>query len=385
MLNKTRWLESRPLKKNRFYCAHLALPLLLTPLMAIDAAAGMGNPDIHNLSFSGDARLRYENTSSLDNSVERNRGVMRARLKATYQFSEYLKLGARLTTGDADDPNSTDVTMSNFNDDLGLSLDQAYVEWRKDNMFLSGGKFSNPLVKTDLVWDGDVNPFGMVGNVQLLDSALDIGFTGIFAIIDEQTSLSDSYMSGAQITLSSQLNADWKLALSGAYYDYSIGSLQNANSGDTRDNYLTPDSSAYVSDFDLVDTILELHFTGLGERWPIKMTADFVRNLGAEVDEDTGVGLDLSVGRTKEIGDWKLNYGYTQNETDAVFTAFSHDNTTYASNYRQHTLSLDYVPMKNTTLNFTGYHYKRDQFIAGYSNNWDDYITRIRLNLSFSF
>lgn len=398
MLSRIHGMLTAPPGRNRKSGCGIGLPLFLGPLLTVTSMAVAETPveqsDVaksidrlaSSISFAGDARMRYENTSGIDGTPDRNRGVMRARLKTTYQFNPHVTLGARLTTGDADDPNSTDVTMSNFADDLSLSLDQAYVEWRYQNMFLSGGKFANPLAKTDLVWDGDVNPYGVVGSLQLLTTtALSLGVTGIFTVIDEQTSLDDSHMAGAQISLSSGLVDDWVVSFDSAYYDYSIGSLLNANSGDTRDNNLTADGSAYVSDFELLDTIIGLQFSGLGERWPLRLSADYVRNLGANVAEDSGYGLDLSFGRASAVGDWKVSYGYANNETDAVFTAFSHDNTTYASNYRQHTLALDYVPMSDITLNLTSYYYRRDQFMPGYSDDWDDYITRIRLNLSFSF
>ena len=65
-----------------------------------------------------------------------------------------------MTTGNQDDPNSSDITLGDFLDDLTISLDRAYLGVRLGDLFLSGGKFANPFLRTDLVWDGDVNPQG---------------------------------------------------------------------------------------------------------------------------------------------------------------------------------------------------------------------------------
>lgn len=341
--------------------------------------------NVSQLSISGDARLRYENTSDHNNDRERNRGVMRARLSAQYTLSDHLTIGGRLVTGSEDDPNSTDVSMGSFVNDLTISLDQAYARYQSHGAVITGGKFSNPLIKTDLVWDGDVNPYGITGSADLFEhNGFLAKLTGIYTIIDEQTNLDDSYMAGAQLSLT-KASTNWSASLSTAYYDYSIGSLLNADSGDTRDNNLNLDSTAYLSGFELFDTIIQLQFKGIGHAWPVKLTLDYVKNMAANVAEDSGVEVDVSVGKSNEIGDWKVSYGYSINETDAVLTAFSHDNTTYASNYKQHALSIDYTATENTQLNLTGYHYRRDKFVTGYADDWDDYVSRIRLNLSFSF
>ena len=79
-----------------------------------------------NLNISGDMRLRYEHNSSDGDERDDARGVVRGRIAATYAASPTLELGARLVTGDPDDPNSADVSLSNFNDDLQVSLDQIY-------------------------------------------------------------------------------------------------------------------------------------------------------------------------------------------------------------------------------------------------------------------
>ena len=338
------------------------------------------------LEVHGDFRLRYEHTSEHAGLRDRSRGVLRGRLGATWGVSDTTILGARIDTGDPDDPNSVDVSLGNFFDNLDVSLDQLYAAYTGKNLFATGGKFPNPLARTDLVWDSDVNPYGAAGRYQFLDSdRLAVAVTGIYALVDEQTEFDDSTMTGGQLSFRYRGRGPWSAGFDAAYYDYEIGSLVNTDAGDIRGNNLTPGGTAYLSDFDLLNLIATARFAGFGERWTIDVIADYVRNLGANVPEDTGYGIDLFVGDTAAIGNVQFRYGYAVAETDAVLAAFSHDNTTYPTNYRQHTLEVAYRAMDKTWLYLTTYRYRRENFGLLEQPGDDDWVSRIRLNLHYQF
>lgn len=349
------------------------------PLQAQDAKQS-------DFKFSGDFRLRYENTSNQilgtplpDNEDARNRQVIRLRAAATKQINDMIKVGARLATGSSDDPNSTDVTLGGFVNDLEVSLDRLYVEYKNKGLFLTGGKFPNPFRRTDLVWDGDVNPQGVAASYTLQNTGqITPRFTGAYTIVDEQTLLKDSYMWGGQAALTINTESDAKVSLTAGYYDYTIAGLNAAGSGDIRTNILAPGGTTYLSDFDLLDIIARVDLPGFNERYPIRIVGDYVKNLGAEVDQDKGFALDVFIGKTSKRKDARLRYGYAQLETDAVLTAFSHDNTTIASNYKQHTVTIDYVALDNTILNLTWYLYKRKELPIGDTDN--EFVSRLRLN-----
>ncbi|MCG8369170.1 MAG: putative porin [Proteobacteria bacterium] len=349
------------------------------------AAAGPP-PDDTAVEISGDFRVRYENTSEHAGLRERNRGVIRGRLGADWDVNDNVVLGTRIGTGDPDDPNSTDISMGNFLDDLDLSLDRLYVAYERGKVFATAGKFANPFVRTSLVWDSDVNPYGVAGRYRFYASdRASASVTGIYALVDEQTIAGDSTMAGAQLSLRWHPDTDWALGLHGAYYDYSIGSLDNADRGDLRGNNVTPGGARYVSDFRLLNLTGSVMHSGIGERWPLALTLDYVRNLGARVPEDTGWGVDLHLGRTSRPGDLQFRYGYAVAETDAVLAAFSHDNTTYSTNYRQHTLELGYLLQEKTGLYLTTYLYRRDAApVAGQAGD-DDWVSRVRMNLHYTF
>lgn len=367
--------------------------LVLLYVLLIFAQTLQGQSSASDFKFSGDFRLRYENTNNQilgeplpGNEDARNREVIRLRVGATKQINDMIKLGTRMTTGSADDPNSTDVTLGNFVDDLQVSLDRLYVEFENEGLFLTGGKFPNPFLRTDLVWDGDVNPQGVAGSYTFQNTGqVTPKLTGIYSIVDEQTLARDSYMWGGQASLSIDAGRGTKIMLAGGFYDYTIASLSNAGSGDSRTNNITIASGSpdYVSDFDLFDIVARVDFPGFNERYPIRLLGNYVKNSGAEVDEDSGFAFDVFFGKTSKRRDVRFRYGYAQQETDAVLTAFSHDNTTIASNYKQHTVTVDYVALDNTVLNLTWYLHKRKDLPTGDTD--DDFVSRLRLNALVKF
>jgi hypothetical protein len=382
-------MPSKTEKQMAIRCRRLC-SLLLT-ILALFVAESPVQAQTDPLNFAGDFRLRHERTTKQEPGSQpnvrdpRNREVVRFRFGMSKRINGLFNFGARLATGSPDDPNTTDITLGDFVNDLTISLDRVYMELTYKNLFLTGGKFANPLRATELVWDGDVNLQGFGGSYTFSGSKKIIPkLTGVYYVIDEQTTNPDSYMLGGQMQFAINASPNLSLTLAGAYYDYSIKSLANANSGDLLSNFLTPDGKAYLSDFDLLDVIATVDYRGLGERFPVRLVGDVVKNNGAVRGEDAGFAIDLYVGKISKKKDWRFQYGYALAENDAILAAFSHDNTTLASNYEQHTLGVDYVVVENTTLNVTFYRYRRHDFPL--PNNFEnDFFSRLRVNALVSF
>jgi hypothetical protein len=356
-------------------------PLAVFPFLALAAApSAIAAQEISGLKFSGDFRVRYEYTTEGNGAASLGREVGRFRLGMRYALRDDIVVRARLATGDPGDPNSADVTLGSFLNDLSVSLDMAAVEVSRARWALSAGKFANPFQTTELVWDGDVNPQGVAGRVMVGDPATITGtLTGLYFIVDPRTGNESSDMGGAQVTVTAPVADKWKVAGSAAYYDYRIRSLAAADAGDTRSNRLLPGGTAYLSDFNLLDLLLVIDYTGLAPRYPLRLVGDYVHNSGAS-DLNTGWGADVFVGRSVRQGDLRYRYGYGMTETDAVLAAFSHDNTTLGTNYDIHTLSVDAVPITGLFLNATLYHYRPHQAVAGRK-----YQNRLRLNAMIAF
>ncbi len=361
------------------------LALFMTPSWD-EAQAQTANP----LNFSGDFRVRHERTTRQEPGARpdirdpRNRDVVRFRFGINRKVNGLFNFGARLATGSPDDPNTTDITLGDFVNDLTISLDRAYLELAYKNLFLTGGKFANPFRTTELLWDGDVNLQGFGASYTFSGSKKIIPkLTGVYYIIDEQTTNPDSYMLGGQLQFSINVSSNLNLTLAGAYYDYTIKSLANAKSDDIQGNFLTPDGKAYLSDFDFIDAIATIDYRGFGERYPLRLVADFAKNRGA-LDEDEAYSGDLYIGKVAKKKDWRIQYGYALAENDGVLAAFSHDNTTLASNYEQHTLGIDYVVVENTILNLTFYRYRRHHLKSANSID-NEFFSRLRLNALVNF
>ena len=343
-------------------------------------------PDVapkSRLAVSGDLRLRYEGNYGDDDAPDWQRGVLRARLGAAYVVNERLTIGGRLATGDPDDPNSSDVTLSNFADDFDVSLDAAYAKLALGDATFWGGKFQLPFTRTDLVWDGDVNPQGIGAQYAVPLGGGALKLAGLYFLVDQSVAGSDSSMLGAQLGFDLPVTEDFRAELAAGWYDYALPGVAGADAGDLRSNLVGPDGR-YVSDFDLLDVIGSLTLHGQ-ERWPLRLTAEYVRNLGARTSGDTGYSIELFAGKTSGIGDWRLGYGYSVAEVDAVLAAFSHDNTTIATNYRQHTLVLNYAITKDVILDATLYHYQPYDAEFSGVNDPEDWLDRLRVNVLVNF
>lgn len=330
------------------------------------------------LSLSGDMRVRYESNFGIAGARDRDRGVLRARLRAAYAVNDWLTVGGQLATGDPDDPNSTDMTLSNFDDDLQVSLDQAYIRLTPGDLQVHLGKIPQPFVRTELVWDGDVSPQGASAAYSADLGGVKVKASGLYFLVDESVAGPDSRMIGGQLSVQTP-SAPIQAELAVGYYDYSLRSLAGGDAGDFRSNLFA--GGRYLSDFNLLDVIAALTWNGLGEKWPVRIVGDYVHNYGAATDADTGFGVDLLVGRASKPGDWRFSYGYAEAETDAVLAAFSQDNTNIGTNYMQHTLAIDFVPKHNLVLNATYYHYRQKDGVIGPV----DWQNRLRLNFLVNF
>ena len=363
---------------------------LARPVTAVSASAPVASPvatviasAASRLVIGGDLRTRYELNFGSRNAPDRNREVLRARLRASYAAAPWLTIGMQLVLGDPDDPNTADLTLSDFDDDLPVALDQLYMRARFGGLTLTGGKFANPFTRTELVWDGDVNPQGLSASyARALGGGATARANGLYFIIQESAAGPDSNMVGGQVAVEQVAVGPARVDVAVGYYDYRLRDLTGADAGDFRSNRVV--AGRYLSDFDLLDVVASLTYGGLGPRWPLRLTGDFVRNFGTDAARGTGFGVDFVAGRSTTKGDLRFTYGYAQTAVDAVFAAFSHDNLALATNYLQHTIAVDYRVANNILLNTTLYHYRpKDRaFAVGLPDDW---LERLRLNLVVEF
>ncbi|KTE38389.1 MULTISPECIES: putative porin [unclassified Sphingopyxis] len=354
------------------------VPATTTAASAVPSAEAFRIP---GLDVSGDMRVRQE--WNVAGGRDRSRTALRARLRATYKIDDHLAVGTQIATGDPDDPNSTDVTLGNFVDDLQVSLDQAWIRYTSGGLTAYAGKFPQPFQRTDMLWDSDVSPQGVAAVYGAPIGKARVDARGIWFVIDEASVARDSDMLGGQLAFSAPLSPDFKAGLTGSYYHYRLGSVAGADAGDFRGNLLS--GGRYRSDFHLLEAIGTLNWTGLSPRWPLSFTADYVHNSGAAVAGDTAFNLEFAAGRVAKPGDIRLAYNYSEVEVDSVLAAFSHDNIDLSTNYKLHGVGLAYVPAEHLQLDLLWYHYRPldPAYAGGLAPN--DWLDRIRLAFMVSF
>lgn len=360
----------------------------------------LGIPEwIDRITWHGDMRLRYErqlfsdsnpgtlafNTANnlgnigddfgLANTTEdRNRTRLRLRFGFDANINDWLKGGVRLTTGALNDSLTGNQTLESATSKYTLGLDRAFLKADiKPWMTVSGGRFENPFMSTDLVWDNDF-PFDGIAakfNHKVNNRWTTFGTLGAFPldeIVGSDVEFTESkFLIGGQagVKWTSQDKSTAKLAI--ALYDFQNVegksnplNLQSFNS--TAPVFRTKGNSYFdinqqnnngIFDprFALASKFRELNLTGevdIATFSPVHvvLTGDYVRNIGFdknEISRRTGLSstfipkeevdgyqLRLAVGTapgnpvllTKKK-EWQTFIAYKYLEADAVLDSYT--------------------------------------------------------------
>jgi hypothetical protein len=368
-----------------------------------------GTPDalpdwLSRISFNGDIRLRYQGDYYADENIpgsyidwqqvnqsggvtkagqdaflniteDDNRMRERLRLGMDAQINEDLKAGLRLTTGNTNNPVSTNQTLGNYNNRYQVVLDEAYLNYALklndgNDLAFWGGRFPNPFFSSDLVWDTDVgfeggalsyrtHQAGAAGNSwqpSLFVTA------GGFVVQENQQYCDTKWLYAAQ------LGGEWavdesaepsRFKLGMAYYDYSnIEGVPNALGSQSNDctapQYIQKGNSLMRISNDVGESPSDPRLVGLSADFNILnitaaydiarfapahlvLSADYARNLGFDEDEilqRTGDSITprvdayqvlatLGMLKLDRYGDWQAFAGYKRLERDSVLDAFT--------------------------------------------------------------
>jgi hypothetical protein len=187
------------------------------------------------LKFSGDLRLRDEPYlgGPASQSQVRNRERFRARLNITTKLNDDINGGISIGSGDINDPISTNQTLNQFYTRKPFLLDRYFINYNPHYfkpLLLTGGKFSYPFYRTELVWDNDLNPEGLaqtlawdLKSARLLKRFAVVGFELPFAEVagvNANKSIVQSAVYGGQVQAVWQLASWLKLSTYAAFYNY---------------------------------------------------------------------------------------------------------------------------------------------------------------------
>jgi Putative porin len=122
-------------------------------------------------SLAGDVRVRNEPYfgGPVNSSQVRDRERYRARLQFNARLNDDFSGGIGLSTGDLNDPISSNQTANQFFTRKPFALDRAFINYTPHQfspLTLTGGKFVFPAYKTQLTWDEDIFPEGVAEKLE---------------------------------------------------------------------------------------------------------------------------------------------------------------------------------------------------------------------------
>ena len=359
------------------------------------AGTRLGLPGwIDRIAFNGDIRLRFENDSfssenapltALNNTVrnagilnsteDRDRFRLRARLGADIEVNDWLKGGLQFVTGALTSPVTPNQTQGIAQGKYTFGLDRAFLTasplpW----LSLQGGRFANPFLRTDLLWDPDLAFDGVAATVtpKFNDSWSSFTTVGAFPIEEIQSSevnkAKDKWLYALQTGIKWQAQNRTSAKLGIAYYDYqNVEGKSNPTGLDTYSGTVpafrqkgnntfnintlngglpSTNNIALASQFELINLTGQIDLLTF-DPVHVTLTGDYVKNIGFDADEifgrtgnkykeeNEGYQLRLDVGHNSFNGgattevkpkDWQVSLAYKRLEADSVLDAFTDSN-----------------------------------------------------------
>ena len=191
------------------------------------------NSSITELKLYGDFRLRYQyddrqpQIASPNNVSQRSRLRYRLRLGADVALGENWYAGFQLQTGQSAD--SGNQTFSNGFDNDNIFISRAFFGYKNDWGSITIGKQAQPFYVTDMMWDPDVQPAGVVERISFhkLFGRGAAGPTGGYSKDGPTTEAPEVYS-----------NSSWELSLVAGQLAYSDNNEFNVGTDLKTDGYL---------------------------------------------------------------------------------------------------------------------------------------------------
>ncbi|MBI4398694.1 MAG: putative porin [Candidatus Omnitrophica bacterium] len=395
----------------------------------LSTALGGSNKWLKDLKFGGDLRLRYEGfdfTSGNPSETDpRNRFRFRLRYGFEKKFSDEMKIGFAMASGEQTngtnvDPLSTNSTFDNVFNFKNIFIEKAYAtympNWAKigpvEKLEITGGKANNPfeLGSSELIWDRDVKPEGIYEKVDIKvieSDNLDLKayITGGQYILDEDSSLAsagDAQLFAVQGGLNPvfyvpflERPVDMLQAVS--YYNYAdfangsnfiIGTTSLANGNP---NTSGPTTQLDTRNFQVIESYSELALYPYG--FPTRLFLDVAGNPASSPIASQGPtilhsnfawAIGTRLGQLKQKGDWEARYEYRYIGANAVVGAFSDSDFGLGGVGKQGSVvKLAYMITDSLALagsmNFT------DNLNAGTAGVMDQQTRRFQLDLVWKF
>jgi hypothetical protein len=133
---------------------------------------------VKELKLSGDIRLRNQwderdpmlltnrKLGAQDPHIQRDRWRFRLRLNADFKLAENFFGGVQLATSDNRAADTKNATYTGGYDLYNIYISRAFLGWNPEpGLTFIGGKQANPFYTTDLIYDPEVDPSGLVERI----------------------------------------------------------------------------------------------------------------------------------------------------------------------------------------------------------------------------
>ncbi len=344
---------------------------------------------LERISLYGDLRLRMESKMTDDfkgkSTDDRTRWRYRLRFGARSQIHEDLQVGLRMVSGADDDPTSTNQTLDNWFSEKSWGIDHAYAKWTPSFLdkivTATGGKFSNPYVTTNIMWDSDVVPEGAALQFMFNKKGAIKPFITLGAFVLKEQKSDDP---GDAALYAPQAGIKWKqgacdLTLAASYYDWNkyekVGNFPTTLNG----NVLKADGT--LPKFKVWDVYGKYSYK-FGEKLKASVWGHYMKNSEEDLTGAAGgkysgydVGLGLDYGSFGITADYKV---IEANSTPGWFS----DSDFNFNNRKGYVISAKYKIFDYTDAQLTWYHSQpEDEKITGASAEFD----MIHADLVFKF
>jgi hypothetical protein len=179
------------------------------------------------LKFFGDVRLRYaficQGASQAGSTIaDSSRGRYRARFGATKKLGDFtanFRIATGSTAGIFSQNNTFDTAMSN----PGILIDTANIRWEPsfaNGLFsITAGKMSNPLTRTAITFDPDIQPEGVALEVKKNDLTFRATYFELQNLYASGTTFGnvDLFMDNLQLEYNYKFDTDTVLGLLAGY------------------------------------------------------------------------------------------------------------------------------------------------------------------------
>lgn len=361
------------------------------PAGASAAQDAADKPWWERVKVGGDFRLRFE-TFRMEDTPDRNRARMRLRIALDTDVDENISVHFRLATGNPIDPSTSNQTFTDALTKKPFTVDYGYVSYQpqsaKGLMFVAG-KFSPPVPHTSMTWEDNINWEGGYEQYKSPEKAVQVTGTAAQVSFAEVSDGPDALMfseSGEvsfrheehqfSVSVTNHLFRDPDpIALAVA-----AGELDLPNTNLLK---LAPDGSVqgFQSGFHYVDVMGTALLQTSREQYPLKLTANWLRNLRAVTNEDTGLWLIGTYGLAETPKTFFVTYAYATIEQDAVLSPYM-NNDVERTNVRTSIVEAAYKPTTPVVFVFTGFFPRGLRVPAGEPNPT---LKRLQFNVEVSF